>query len=82
MGRRKKRTTMRVTRRRRKSAFFRCPRCQHNSITVEIKEKEGVAVIRCFNCGLVEEVKVYSGDTKVDVYTRFFDSYIERMESE
>ncbi len=80
MGRRKKRTTMRVVRRRRKSSFFRCPRCQHNSITVDIVEKGTKAVIRCFNCGLVEEVPVYQGDTKVDVYTRFFDRYIERME--
>ncbi len=79
MGRRKRRTTLPV-RRRRKSAFFRCPVCQHNSIMVELHEKEGKAVIKCFNCGLVEEIEMKPGETKVDVYTRFFDSYIERAE--
>lgn len=79
MGRRKRRTMLPV-RRRRRSAFFRCPVCQHNSIMVELHEKEGKALIKCFNCGLVEEVGLKAGETKVDVYTRFFDSYVERAE--
>ncbi len=81
MGRRKRRTTLPV-RRRRRSAFFRCPVCQHNSIIVDIHEKEKKALIKCFNCGLVEEMTLKSGDTKVDVYTRFFDAYIERAEGD
>ncbi|MEM0295430.1 MAG: transcription elongation factor 1 family protein [Candidatus Korarchaeum sp.] len=76
MGRRKRRTITRV-RRRKKSAFLRCPSCQHNSITVEISKKDAKAVIKCFNCGLVREMELKPGEGKVDVYTRFFDAFVE-----
>ncbi|MCS7103101.1 MAG: transcription elongation factor 1 family protein [Candidatus Korarchaeum sp.] len=76
MGRRKRRTMVPV-RRRRKSAFLRCPSCQHNSITVEISKKDAKAVIKCFNCGLVREMELKPGEGKVDVYTRFFDAFVE-----
>lgn len=76
MGRRKRRTMVPV-RRRRRSAFLRCPSCQHNSVTVEISKKESKAVIRCYNCGLVREMEVLPGEDKADVYTRFFDAFVE-----
>ncbi len=47
---------------------------------VELHEKEGKAIIKCFNCGLVKEMDLLPGETKVDVYTRFFDSFIEGEE--
>ncbi|MCC6028931.1 MAG: transcription elongation factor 1 family protein [Candidatus Korarchaeum sp.] len=76
MGRRKRRTITPV-RRRRRSAFLRCPSCQHNSITVEVSKKDGKAIIRCYNCGLVREIEMKPGEGKIDAYTRFFDAFIE-----
>ncbi len=74
MGRRKRRAPRQV-RRPRRSSFFRCPRCMHNSVTVEIDRKGKVALIACFNCGLKDTVPVYGGDETEDVYARFYDRY-------
>lgn len=76
MGRRKRRTMTRVRRPVRRSVFFRCPRCQHNSVVVELDRKGGFALIRCFNCQLTDTVEISSTDERVDAYAKFFDKYV------
>ncbi|MFX0060638.1 MAG: transcription elongation factor 1 family protein [Candidatus Hermodarchaeota archaeon] len=63
--------------------IFECPKCESNSIRVEIGKKEGTADIRCGNkdCGLKEEVKIKSYDEAVDIYGKWLDKY-EEMEEE
>jgi len=74
LGRRKRRT-IRVAYRRRRPTFFRCPRCYHTAAWVEINRREGVAVVSCYNCGLRVEVPYEEGESREDVFAKFYDSY-------
>ena len=54
---------------------FECPRCGKVAITVEIKN--GIAKIKCGNCGLEDQFEVPPIFDEANAYGKFIDRYFE-----
>lgn len=74
-GRRKKRKQLLLRPKPKIPNTFECPRCGKVAITVEIKN--GVAKIKCGNCGLEDEFDVPAIFDEANAYGKFIDRYFE-----
>jgi transcription elongation factor Elf1 len=77
VGRRRRRKIIKRVVKRIPSIFI-CPYCGSRSITIEIDEKVGEALVRCGKCGVNDKVKYTPPSEEVDIYNRFMDKYYER----
>ncbi|MFX0096661.1 MAG: hypothetical protein ACFE7E_02750 [Candidatus Hodarchaeota archaeon] len=67
MGRRRRKKI--VTRPKPKiPSIFACPACGKQAVRVEMFKVQGVADIRCSNCGLEEKSPIHDLSEPVDVY--------------
>ncbi len=73
MGRRRRRKTVKVVKKR-LPKYFVCPRCGARSVVVTIGEG-GVAKVRCSQCGLSADLPVTGPSHPVDIYCRFSDLF-------
>ncbi|HDN01520.1 MAG TPA: hypothetical protein ENF42_00935 [Candidatus Bathyarchaeota archaeon] len=76
MGRRKKRRVIRRKPRLKPSAFFRCPLCQMDTLSIKIDRNKGIAVVKCGDCGLNDTVEIYEMEEEVDAYSKIVDKYL------
>jgi transcription elongation factor Elf1 len=54
---------------------YLCPNCGMNTITIILKNDEGVARIICASCGLKDQIPIPENTQPVDAYCIFVDSY-------
>ncbi|AWR97233.1 transcription elongation factor [Acidianus sulfidivorans JP7] len=73
-GKRKKRTKI-IKPKPKLPKTFECPRCGRISISIEIKE--GLAKIKCGNCGLYTEIEVPPVYDEANAYGKFIDLYLD-----
>ena len=74
-GRRKKRKQQLLRPKPKIPSTFECPRCGKVAITVEIKN--GIAKIKCGNCGLEDQFEVPPIFDAANAYGKFIDRYFE-----
>jgi len=74
-GRRKKRKQQLLRPKPKVPNTFECPRCGKVAITVEIKN--GIAKIKCGNCGLEDQFEVPPVFDEANAYGKFIDRYFE-----
>jgi len=72
LGRRKSR---KVVKRPRKTIpkVFQCPICGENTVTVEMKRDENIAIVSCGSCKKKEEIKISKISEPIDAYSIFVD---------
>ncbi|ARM75874.1 transcription elongation factor [Acidianus manzaensis] len=73
-GKRKKRTKI-IKPKPKLPKTFECPRCGRIAISIEIKE--GIAKIKCGNCGLYTEIEVPPVYDEANAYGKFIDLYLD-----
>ena len=54
---------------------YLCPSCGKNTVTIIIKEDEGIGRIICASCGLQDQFPVPPQTAPVDDYCIFVDNY-------
>ena len=72
MGRRKSRKIVKRPRRTIPNVF-QCPICGENTVTVEMRKDEKIAIVSCGSCKRREEVKISKISEPVDAYNTFVD---------
>lgn len=72
LGRRKSR---KVVKRPRKTIpkVFQCPVCGENSVIVEMRKDENIAIVSCGSCGKRERVQISKISEPIDAYSTFVD---------
>ncbi|MCY0883723.1 MAG: transcription elongation factor [Acidianus infernus] len=73
-GKRKKRTKI-IKPKPKLPKTFECPRCGRIAISVEIKN--GIAHIKCGNCGLSADIEVPPIFDEANAYGKFIDLYLD-----
>jgi transcription elongation factor Elf1 len=73
-GKRKKRTKI-IKPKPKLPKTFECPRCGKISISIDIKD--GIAKIKCGNCGLYTDIEVPSVFDEANAYGKFIDLYLD-----
>ncbi|PVU74112.1 transcription elongation factor [Acidianus hospitalis] len=73
-GKRKKRTKI-IKPKPKLPKTFECPRCGRIAISVEIKN--GIARIKCGNCGLSADIEVPPVFDEANAYGKFIDLYLD-----
>jgi len=74
-GRRKRRKQLLLRPKPKIPNTFECPRCGKVAITIEIKN--GIAKVKCGNCGLEDEFEVPPIFDAANAYGKFIDRYYE-----
>ncbi|MHA1596876.1 MAG: hypothetical protein ACTSWV_04565 [Candidatus Asgardarchaeia archaeon] len=77
MGRRRKSRKVVKKVRPKLPTIFKCPNCGHQTITITLDKKKGVALVRCGTCKIHAEVKTNPLYELVDIYGDFLDMYYE-----
>lgn len=73
MGRRRRRKTIKIVRKR-LPKYFICPRCGAHSVMVTVKEGR-IAKVKCSQCGLSADLPATESSHPVDIYCRFSDLF-------
>jgi transcription elongation factor Elf1 len=73
LGRRRRKTVKIV--RKKLPKFFRCPSCENESISIDIRKNEKHATVACASCGLIEEMDLENLLPPIDIYCRFIDKF-------
>ncbi len=74
MGRRRRRKTIKIVKRK-LPKYFVCPRCGARSVKVTLNETGASAKVQCSQCGLSGEVEVSGPLHPVDIYCKFSDLF-------
>lgn len=73
MGR-KRQKVVRIVKRRLPDQYL-CPNCGMNTVTIILRQDEGIGRIICASCGLKEQFMVPENAQPVDAYCIFVDRY-------
>ena len=72
MGRRRRRITH-IPKKKLPKVFI-CPKCGKKSLSIEIKEMDLKALIKCRECGIIEDTIIKSSFKEIDVYCNYIDN--------
>ncbi|MHA1594985.1 MAG: transcription elongation factor [Candidatus Baldrarchaeia archaeon] len=75
MGRRRRRRKILRRPKPKIPSIFECPACGVQAVVIEMKPKEGIAIVKCGNCGLGDTISINPSTEPVDVYAEFVDKY-------
>jgi len=78
MGRRR-RKVIKIIKRRMPTVFL-CPNCGKESVKVEMRKDEGLALVKCGICGVAETVPIKHSYEEVDAYCEFTDRFYSHSE--
>lgn len=72
MGRRRRRVTN-IPKKKLPKVFI-CPKCGKKSLSIKIKEIDLKAIIKCRECGMIEDTIIKSAFKEIDVYCNYIDN--------
>ncbi len=75
MGRRKRRRKVVLKPKRKLPTVFQCPSCGYNSVSVSIRKKDKLVLVKCSVCGLHLTFDYNPYLVEVDYYSKFLDSF-------
>jgi len=81
MGRRRRKTLVK-TKQYQIPNVFQCPRCGVKAINIELGKGSNVALVKCGNCKISDEITIKPLMEPVDVFGKFVDQYFMKLREE